>query len=393
MVPQLRLLQGLIRNYGEDDFVNLHSHLLGLVLGKKGLVRPVREALVAYRLIDCDRRYVVDHKSFGYRIGPKLQGVPWTHYHAQDRRFLKRVERFKDWVRQPQGFSVPVHQHLAFWVQKVELPDPLPDIDFQVAEPGRISKGEVAMHQVEMIRQRLVHVSVCNYGRFHSNFTGLCREIRQNLLINSVSLVEIDIVNSQPYFLSLLLLEICLTSRNMPNFSSFLWKRGRERALPYVSPFLGVLGEVPEDLGQFALDTAQGSFYEKFLPLGNWTRDELKPRIFQILYGDRKVMTNSVLTEAFRHLYPTVFAMTLDIKAKKGFEWVGRELQRRESLVVINGVCEALRSDHPEVPIITIHDSLLTTREHLPLVQQLLHDHFSQFPVSPQFRIKGERDQ
>src|SRR4051812_16371312 len=86
----------IIRNYHPDELVNLHSKLLGLVVGKAEFVKPLREALEHYGLIECDHQYVPDLKSFGYRLGPALEGVPWTRYESTNKGFLNRVANFKD---------------------------------------------------------------------------------------------------------------------------------------------------------------------------------------------------------------------------------------------------------------------------------------------------------
>lgn len=146
---------------------------------------------------------------------------------------------------------------------------------------------------------------------------------------------------------------------------------------------------VPKDLRQFIEATSEGHFYEAFLEHGRWTRDELKPLIFQIVYGHRGVMLNAELTGAFRDAFPSVFSMLLKLKSEKGYSWVGMELQRRESRIIIKGVCNRLRVEHPDVPVVTVHDSLMTTQEHVGLVTDLLHQEFGRFPVVPRFRVKG----
>jgi hypothetical protein len=148
------------------------------------------------------------------------------------------------------------------------------------------------------------------------------------------------------------------------------------------------LSDIPGDLRQFAQRTANGEFYEAFMVDGRWTRDELKPRVFQIIYGHKGVMQNAELSRTFEAIFPTAYGMLLKLKAEKGHKWVGTELQRRESGVIIKGVCNRLRVEHPDVPVVTVHDSLMTTEEHLELVQELLRREFGRFPMLPRFRVK-----
>ena len=132
-------------------------------------------------------------------------------------------------MRNPTGFTHPVHDHLAGWAGRVRLADDLEAVFDGIRdrehdpERKRISKEELARHQADLIHRGYIHTSVCPYGRFHSNFSGLCRELRPHLSIDGHPLVEVDVVNSQPYFLALLLLEIALSSRNCPHLSHFLF--------------------------------------------------------------------------------------------------------------------------------------------------------------------------
>src|SRR5207248_1366442 len=74
---------------------------------------------------------------------------------------------------------------------------------------------ELARLQVEKIGQGLLHTSVCRYGRFRSNLTSLSRKVRPYLTVDGCPLVECDIVNSQPYFLAIILLEITLSKSHL----------------------------------------------------------------------------------------------------------------------------------------------------------------------------------
>jgi len=377
----------LFRNYADDEFVNLHSRLLSVVIGKKGWVKPLREQMEEARLIDCDHTWVLDHKSLGYRVGSVLQGATWCRYEPKGKCFANRVRKFKDHIRKPSGLKLPVHAHLRSWAEKVELLEELPVLSF-----GKEKKAELAAAQVSLLREGLIHCSVSDYGRFHSNYSGLVKELRPFLRANGECLHEIDIVNSQPFFLAMLLLETLLTGNCVPKISLLFPPKGEEeKKLPYVPPFGGQMFEkkTPPDLQSFLGHASSGTFYETFQQACELTRDEIKPKVFQVLYGPKHVMENSLLTRAFMEIYPSVFEMTLELKQQKGHKWVVQELQRRESRLVINGVCDTLRRDHPDVPVISIHDSVMTTQQHLGLVRRLLEDQFSQFPLRPLLRIKG----
>lgn len=417
----------VVRNYDVATYVNLHTDLLKMVMGKTALIKPIREALEGHRLIECDHEWAEGRKSLGYRLGPALIDSEMRKYVSTNKRFVKRVAKFRQYVRGARGLTLPVHHHLKSWAQKVRLAS---DIEAALREieakdeedrrrrlaekrrPKKRSKASLARHQVAALREGMIDLSVCDYGRFHSNFTGLCRELRPHLSINGRPLVEIDVVNSQPYFLAMMLLEHRLSgdTRASARLSDLIFENmahegqadAGERRGPYVFPFdahsrnrkprgrttRSVLDDVEPDLGHFIERATGGDFYEVFLAEGE-DRDALKPRLFQILYGDKRVMQNAALAPRFERLFPTVYSMLKELKASKGYAWVGQELQRRESEVIIGGVCGSLMTSFGSVPVLSVHDSLMTTPEHLRLVRSLMRQEFSRYYFLPQLRTKA----
>ena len=43
---------------------------------------------------------------------------------------------------------------------------------------------------------------------------------------------------------------------------------------------------------------------------------------------------------------------------------------------MLGGVCGRLMTHHPDVPLVSVHDALMTTGEHLPLVVRVLEEEF-----------------
>lgn len=386
------------RHLGHEDYVNLHSGLLSLVMGKTELVKPIRDALIAHGLIECDGHWSMGSKALGYRVGPALRGCRWRQYSSPDKRFLKRVEKFKEFVTKPTS-DKPQHVYLAEWLHKVKV-HPQHALDLGTMDE---TSREFAVHQVEMIQQGLIRWNPCPYGRFHSNFSSLSRKIRPYLTVEGRPLHEVDLVNSQPYFLSVILLEIALSpeGKNVGSLSDLVHdlmlredreeeEGGRERRGGlYVFPLRrSVLDPLPPDLRQFARSALDGSFYETFQSPGQSDRDGLKSKVFTVLYGNRHCQANAELGPTFKDNFPTVFSMLDNLKREMGHEWVGRELQRRESSVVIDGLVGELQRGYGHIPIVTVHDSVLTTREHVPTVKALLRQQLARNYFQPMMKDK-----
>ena len=50
---------------------------------------------------------------------------------------------------------------------------------------------------------------------------------------------------------------------------------------------------------------------------------------------------------------------------------------------MIHGVCETIRKQRPNVPIVTIHDSIVTTPDCAEYVLQTMRDEFAIFRITP----------
>ena len=50
---------------------------------------------------------------------------------------------------------------------------------------------------------------------------------------------------------------------------------------------------------------------------------------------------------------------------------------------MINRVCRRLMQEHQEVPVVTIHDSILTTRKNVTLVRKIIEEEFLRVGLQP----------
>ena len=57
--------------------------------------------------------------------------------------------------------------------------------------------------------------------------------------------------------------------------------------------------------------------------------------------------------------------------------------------MLIEGVCGRLAVEYHECPVITIHDSILTTLQWVATVQRLIHEEFAKLGIHPTLRIEG----
>jgi hypothetical protein len=58
-------------------------------------------------------------------------------------------------------------------------------------------------------------------------------------------------------------------------------------------------------------------------------------------------------------------------------------MQRAESDFMYHCVVRRLMEHHAEVPVIVIHDSIMTTEEHCPLVRRIFEEEFARIGLHP----------
>jgi hypothetical protein len=282
-------------------------------------------------------------------------------------------------------------------------------------------------HQAEMLANGDVWLVADAYGRVHTPITSLPRELRKCLKVNGSPLVNIDLRNSQPLFLGLMAVEWSkgskyvksrLRSRKFPKpaagtkFAPKVYQAANQQlinrpsttqtVLPLItepkpneandlrnSPAATVL---PEDLVRFLRNCESGQFYESLLTEEERkvkrSRDRLKRRFYVVLFGRNRLKRHrwpNVLRERFETEYPTVAAVLADLK-RKNYRHSSHLLQNIEATAFIYRIGNRIRAERPDMPLFTIHDSLMTTPENVPYVRTIIASEFANFGIVPSLK-------
>jgi len=219
------------------------------------------------------------------------------------------------------------------------------DIDYDMANEWinkHINKDEKAnfinIACINKIKNKDLYYSFDNYGRFHTNFTVLKKEVRDRYLsIDSNKIKEIDITNSQPFFLYVLMKE--------SNFS---------------------------DWNNFDKDVLSGKIYEKFIEASDsgLTRKQVKVNIYSVLFGRNTI--KNYWNDLFESLYPEVYQWIKEYKSKmKSYKSIARKLQSIESDFMFNKLIPELLEYNYNMPIITIHDSIIIPKSDYESVKKI----------------------
>ena len=161
----------------------------------------VRDSLVARGVLECDYRYEVGGKCYGYRLAEpfrtrhvrvELTRKPLVRKIARDRRIA--------W----EGVSDPVHLHLRDHLARLEI---APEAHEVARDLDLARKRDLGNHRnaASRIADRDFHFAVCDYGRVHTNASNLSSRLRPYLRYEGEPLVQLDVRNSQPLMLCLVL--------------------------------------------------------------------------------------------------------------------------------------------------------------------------------------------
>jgi len=188
-----------------------------------------------------------------------------------------------------------------------------------------------------------------SYGRFHTNFTILKKDIREKFLkIDGNDICEIDIKNSQPFFLSLLM------KRYMGNWDEL------------------------KDVERYFFMVNNGIIYddivERYDKVKN--RNDAKILIYKVLFGKNGDFKKS--SKIFGEIYPNVLKFIKNYKEVKGDHKVmSHELQKIESEFIFDNIIFKIKNKYPYIRIITIHDSLIFPYKYKKQVKKIFDLEFN----------------
>ncbi len=177
---------------------------------------------------------------------------------------------------------------------------------------------------IRKIKHEQIYAKKDKYGRLHTNLTVIKREIRNKYLtIDGEIAKEIDIKNSQPFFL-----------------------------LKLISDNMNLIGDVGDDFMTYFDAVINGTLYEYIKEqTGKQDRSEVKKWIYKVLFSNTYVEYDD-----FSNIFPTVYQFIKSYKVKFGYKELSHKLQRIESNFIFNKVCKKLI----DLGIIyfTVHDSI-----------------------------------
>ena len=245
-------------------------------------------------------------------------------------------------------------------------------------------------------------------NRFYSPITNLKRELRNFLTYDGKSLVEIDIKNSQP-LLSLVLFNPSFWIDRLLDF-------GKKIKLKYLLgdvykdiknnvKYNNIIMLLKTDINQYSKEfqlykslVLSGKFYEyiqeHFEPLYPErfdTLNKVKIEVLRIMFSNPNRHSLSFYKPCitFKKHFPIVYYLFSFINSVKD-NYLPIILQKIESYLVIDNICKKINELYPHIPLFTVHDSIITTKENEAIVADIMRSEiYKRMGYEPQVKTKG----
>lgn len=246
-----------------------------------------------------------------------------------------------------------------------------------------LTQYHAALYNINSIAIGDYKVSIdSNVHRLHSVITNLQKDYRRFLSYNGQKLVNVDICNSQPYLLCLLLnpsfwdktsdipLNIGMLSHNIQGMV-------QEEHLSEIYKYVLSLSACHDTALENYIKTAsQGKVYEYMQEVinkrenVNLKRDDIKTMILTTLFSKNRFMPT--YKKYFKQNFPQIYELIRLVK-KENHETLACILQNIESEIILHRCCcQIWHISNHQVPVFTIHDSICTTIGNEVFVKEIM---------------------
>ena len=240
--------------------------------------------------------------------------------------------------------------------------------------------------------------------RLYTPISNLHEKLRDVLRYNGKPLVGLDIKSSIPFFSLTLFIKqvyeeqeveklILAISKSLNSKAKWKDNQGTSRR-PLV--MLAIFHDTQNnfsDIGEF-IGLVKTGFYEGLMEVFNVRDYKVVKSIVLELFNSPSTF-DTKHREAFANRFPNVMK-AIDLvntgyrKTKNGkgkAKWKSGDqvctfahvTQQLEARFLLDTVCKAIEEDHPEVPMLTLHDCIFTTQNHIALVKSYMERHAVEF--------------
>lgn len=400
------------------------------------------EYLVQAGIFETDGLYIQGEKCTGYRFTERYTGVPFKEVTLKNLTLIGNIRKQREKIAQHHRDQTKQYSHIVKWylthklsidreaaMRWVELyyVDSWLAIvqnapDRATADKDRKSLMDVCtsmklfIDKLHNSQYDITDFSVDKFGnRLHGLFTSIKKELRNFITYDGQPLVAVDVKNSQPYFSTCMLYAEFWKSQKKRARHMQWWKVpgiGRREVEGICRCGSIMLLDSSETLahrrlsiGKFRNLAASGELYEVLqksfqeclspefkASQGHRIahRANVKRELLRIMYSEnsRAHLPFYEPSRAFRRQFPEVYHLFRAVK-HQDYKLLPRIIQRMESHVILDLACKRIAKERPDLPIFTIHDSIITLVGEEDYVQQVLMEVLTeQVGIPPKLKLE-----
>ena len=345
--------------------------------------------------IESDNSYEPGVKSLGYKINPiflkGIHSLELTQDSKLSKNMIKQCYRRKSHVNRLEPYLRAMYDE--FLNMDMDYQNAIKWTENNVNDDQKLSLL-TSIYNIQDSRFRYFKRNKTN-GRLDTNLTNLKSDLRQFIIGDYVS---IDLKNSQPFLLSILINNIidnrdtlCCYLSNDNLIKAFGIKRIKQVLLIHQKQEKAKMVK----LRLFYDSVRRGSLYDDFIECyGNEiSRDDVKKIMFKVLFsrneyhkGYNKIIPYENDKKKFLRVYPFVAEVIKELK-RKDHKTLPIYLQRLESYLFIDCIAKKL-VENGIVPF-TIHDSVIVKTKDQTKAIEIMNSVFkNEIGVIPRYDIK-----
>lgn len=281
-----------------------------------------------------------------------------------------------------------------------------------------VAKAENYIFSLTMMKDQIFRWtrSIGSDNRLHTNLTNMPKIFRNFVTYNAQNLISIDIKNSQPFFL-VFLIDKLFVNKNIERIIRKVYGKS------YMCNMLQKLKEIStskdfqREYEILKNEVLQGTYYEllmntfdhlkpAYIKMENnkpiefyeykFYDENLKTKISETFKGKRNLVKKIALqilycpltkpsveykkfTETFPNLTEFINILKTSTTDKDSYKKFPQLLQNIEADCILDFVTKNISKEYPDMPMFTIHDSIATTEEYLPILEELVKQYFSEY--------------
>jgi len=341
-----------------NPFISLRSEYLKKILGNK-YYRKLIQILIDQKIIQCNEKYwyklnekgeIIDGECKKFRFHPKIY-KSHVYNKIKFRRIKTKLNIKSKFIKKP---KTAAERYLNSILLRTTID--LPEAEQYINNLDSFNKKEQASALVDSIKNKDFNCTrSVKVGRIYNEITTLPCDLRKFLRIDGEKLVEIDVKCCQP----LLFQHFYDKKEHKKEYLKF--KNLVEKHDFYDTMARDIYGKRDINRSSFKI-----SFYKYIF--GPKEYDSKYPNFFWFMYKN----------------FPILLGL-IDKEKKNSYANFARKMQNLESKIFIGNI--VIQCKKLDIPILTVHDSVLVKEKDRDILQKMIIDTFQKmYDITPQLK-------